>query len=92
VYEDKELSIKELAACFAPCLGVKQINRILYLGSITTRKQGRTRYANIGDIERYLDQYGYGRFYPKVKYGKGESKVGVWCALPKIEDDSNAKA
>ncbi len=77
-YEDKELTVEQVAKCFAPHLSVNAIRRIIRLGNIGTRKEGRTRYVNIGDIEWYLDEYGYGEYYPKCEPGE---PPGEWMAL-----------
>jgi hypothetical protein len=69
-YENQELTIAEIAACFAPELSIGAVRRIIRNGKLKTRKVGRVRYANIGDIEYYLDQRGYGCSYPPNKPGE----------------------
>src|SRR5258708_39051348 len=75
-YENQELTVAEIAECFAPELSIDAVRRIIRNGNIKTRKVGRVRYANIGDIEYYLDQGGYGRFYPPNNPGE----LGDWGA------------
>src|SRR5215472_17478257 len=75
-YENQELTVAEIAACFAPELSIGAVRRIIRNGKIKTRKVGRVRYANIGEIEYYLDHTGYGRSYPPNKSGE----LGDWGA------------
>lgn len=75
-YEDQELTIADIAECFAPELSIDAIRRIIRNGDIKTRQVGRVRYANIGDVEYYLDHTGYGRSYPANKPGE----MGDWGA------------